>query len=210
MKYLSFGVVLLASAAGIAAQAPANKANDAAAKDPITLTGCVEAGTAPNTFVLTHVVRGDSSTSAASPMPQPSVTNPTATPPIVTPPVTPPNEEPKPTAAPPTTEPAPTATSGTESNANAAIYWLDPPDKLKAHVGHKVSISGTIDDDMDKTKVKDKGDKVKIEAERGSRTVEAKQGTAGAAEAKAVAGSAKQESYKVKVKSVTMISSSCS
>ncbi len=208
MKYLSFGVVLLASAVGIAAQTPANKANETAMKGPITLTGCVEAGTAPGTFILTHVVRGDS-TASTSPMPQPSVANPTATPPITTPPATPPTEEPKPTAAPPTTEPAPTATSGTESNANAAIYWLDPPDKLKPHVGHKVSISGTIDEDMDKTKVKEKGDKVKIEAERGTRKVEPKAGTAGAAEAKAVGGE-KQEAYKVKVKSVTMISSSCS
>ncbi len=210
MKYLSFGVVLLACTAGIAAQTPANKTNDTALTGPITLTGCVEAGKAPDTFVLTHVVRGDSSASAASPVPQPSIANPTATPPFTTPPATPPTDEPKPTAAPPATEPAPTATTGTESSANAAIYWLDPPDKLKPHVGHKVSISGTLDDDMDKTTVKDKGDNVKIEAERGNRKVEAKEGTAGAADAKAVAGSQKQESYKVKVKSVTMISSSCS
>jgi len=209
MKYLSFGVVLLASAVGIAAQTPANKANETAMKGPITLTGCVEAGTAPGTFILTHVVRGDSTTSPSA-MPQPSVANPTATPPYTTPPATPPTEEPKPTAAPPTTEPTPTATSGMESNANAAIYWLEPADKLKAHVGHKVSVSGTLDDDMDKTKGKDKGDKVKIEAERGSRKVEPKEGTAGAAEAKAIAGGEKQEGYKVKVKSVTMISSSCS
>lgn len=207
MKYLSLGVVLLASAVGTAAQTPANKANDTTAGGPITLTGCVEAGKAPGTFVLTHVVKGDSSTVASSPMPQPSIANPAATPPITTPPATPP-DEPKPTAAPPTTEPAPTATSGTESSA--AIYWLDPPEKLKAHVGHKVSIAGTLDEDMDKTKVKDSGDKVKIEAERGSRTVEPKAGSAGAADAKAIAGSEKQEGYKVKVKSVTMISASCS
>ena len=206
MKYLSLGVVLLASAAGTAAQTPANKANDTTAGAPITLTGCVEAGKAPGAFVLTHVVRGDSSTGASA-MPQPSIANPTVTPPI-NPPATPPTEEPKPTAAPPATEPAPTATSGVESNA--AVYWLDPPDKLKAHVGHKVSISGALDEDMDKTKVKDKGDKVKIEAERGSRSVEPKEGSAGAADAKAIAGSEKQEGYKVKVKSVTMISSSCS
>ena len=210
MKYLSLGVVLLASAAGTAAQTPANKANDTTAGAPVTLTGCVEAGKAPGTFVLTHVVRGDSSTGASSAMPEPSIANPTATPPITTPPATPPTEEPKPTAAPPTTAPAPTATSGTEPAASAAVYWLDPPDKLKAHVGHKVSIAGTLDDDMDKTKVKDKGGKVKIEAERGSRSVEPKEGSAGAAEAKAIAGSEKQEGYKVKVKSVTMISSSCS
>jgi hypothetical protein len=206
MKYLSLGVVLLASSVGTAAQTPANKANDTAVGAPITLTGCVEAGTAPGTFVLTHVVKGDSST-VASAMPQPSAANPTATPPT-TPPATPPTDEPKPTAAPPAGAPTPTATSGTE--ANAAVYWLDPPDKLKAHVGHKVSIAGTLDDDMDKTKVKDKDDKVKIEAERGSRTVEPKPGSAGAADAKAIAGSEKQEGYKVKVKTVTMISSSCS
>ena len=206
MKYLSLGVVVLSSAVGLAAQTPAGKANDKVANQPITLTGCVEAGAAPNTFLLTHVVRNDSSTSASSAMPQPSVANPTATPPITTPPT----DEPKPTAAPPATEPAPTATSGMESSTKAAIYWLDPPDKLKDHVGHKVSIAGTLDDDMDKAKVTSGDDKVKIEAERGSRKVEAKEGTTAAAEAQATKTGDKQESYKVKVKTVTMISGTCS
>lgn len=205
MKYLSLGVAVLLSAAGLAAQTPAEKANDKVANQPITLTGCVEAGVAPNTFLLTHVVRNDSSTTSAA-MPQPSVSNPAATPPTTTPPT----EEPKPTAAPPATEPAPTATSGMEPSAKAAIYWLDPPDKLKDHVGHKVSVVGTLDDDVDKAKIKSGDDKVKIEAERGSRKVEAKEGTTAAAEAQAAKTGDKQESYKVKVKSVTMISGTCS
>jgi hypothetical protein len=194
MKYLSFGVVVLVSAAGIAAQTPVDKANDKIAKEPVTLTGCVEAGKAADTFILTHVVRADTATT--SPMPQPSVSNPTATPPITTPPATP-----------PTDQPAPTATSGTMSAS--AIFWLDSPEKLKPHVGHKVSVTGTLDDDVDKTKVTG-DDKVKIEAERGTRKVEPKEGSAGAIDAKAAKTGDKQEGYKVKVKSVTMISATCS
>jgi hypothetical protein len=206
MKYLSLGVVLLASSAAITAQTPADKANDKIAKEPITLTGCVEAGTAPNTFVLTHVVKNDSSTMAQSPVPQPSVANPTATPPIA-----PPTEQPPVTPAPaPGARPAPTGTSGVESSSAAAIYWLDPPDKLKAHVGHKVSVVGTLDNDMDKAKITEKDDKVKVEAERGSRQVEAKPGSAAAADTKATKTGDKQESYKVKVTTITMISGTCS
>ena len=206
MKYLSLGIVLLASSAGITAQTPAGQANDKIAKEPITLTGCVEAGTAPNTFVLTHVVKNDTSTMAQSPVPQPSVSNPTATPPIA-----PPTEQPPVTPAPTAgTRPAPTGTSGIESASPAAIYWLDPPDKLKAHVGHKVSVVGTLDSDVDKAKVTEKDDKVKIEAERGSRQVEAKPGTPAAADVNAAKTGDKQDSYKVKVTTVTMISGSCS
>jgi hypothetical protein len=190
MKYLSLGVVLFASAVGVTAQTPADKANDKAASDPITLTGCVEAGKEANTFILTHVVKSDSAAKTTAALPQPSVENPTATPPIAT--------------------PAPTGTSGSDADANAAIYWLDPPDKLKGHVGHKVSVSGTLDDDMDKAKIQSGDDKVKIEAERGSRKVEAKEGTAAAADAQAAKTGDKQPSYKVNVKSVTMISNSCS
>lgn len=212
MKYLSLGVLLLASAAGTAAQIPAGKGNDKVVKEPITLTGCVEAGTAPNTFMLTHVMRSDTMSMtpapAAAPAPttQPAPTTPPAYPPA-TPPATPPTEQPAPTVAPPSTQPMPTATSGTEP---AAIYWLDPPDKLKGHVGHKVSVSGTLDEDVDKVKIKEKDDKVKIEAEHGTKKVEVKEGTAGAADAKAAKTGEKQDSYKIKVKTVTMISASCS
>jgi hypothetical protein len=185
MKYLSLGVVLFASAAAIAAQTPAGKTDDKIAKEPITLTGCVEAGVAPGTFVLTHVVRSDSPAKDTAGLPQPSVANPTATAPI-----------------------APTGTTGTDTKA--ALYWLDPPEKLKAHVGHKVAVVGMLDDDVDKAKIKEGDDKVKIEAERGTRKVEAKEGTAAAAEAAAAKTGEKQPSYKVKVNSVTMISSSCS
>jgi hypothetical protein len=190
MKYLSLGLVLVVCAVGLAAQTPADKANDQASKAPITLTGCVEQGKEANTFILTHVVKSDSAAKSSAGAPQPSVDNPTATPPIA--------------------PPAPTATSGTDADASAAIYWLDPADKLKAHVGHKVSVSGTLDDDVDKAKVKTDDDKVKIEAERGSRKVEAKPGSAAAADAQAAKTGDKQPSYKVNVKSVTMISNSCS
>jgi hypothetical protein len=97
-----------------------------------------------------------------------------------------------------------------ESASAAAIYWLDPPEKLKAHVGHKVSVVGTLDSDMDKAKITEKDDKVKIEAERGSRQVEAKPGSPAGADATAAKTGDKQESYKVKVTTVNMISGSCS
>jgi hypothetical protein len=167
MKYLSLGLLVLVSAATIAAQTPASKPDDKVSKDPITLTGCVEAGAAANTFILTHVVKGDSSAKTSSATPQPSVDNPTATPPI----------------APPT----PTATSGTDADAKAATYLLDPPDKLKAHLGHKVSVSGTLDDDSGK----------------------AKESTPAAADAQAPKTGDKEPS-KLNVKTVTMISASCS
>src|SRR5262245_5757404 len=46
------------------------------------------------------------------------------------------------------------ATVGTSGSTVAPpFYWLDSPGKLKAHVGHKVAITGMLDDDVDKTKV---------------------------------------------------------
>jgi len=164
MKYLSFGAVLLASAAAVGAQTPAGKADEKAAKEPVTLTGCVETGKDADTFVLTHVVRSDSAAKDTAGLPQPSIANPTATPPIA----------------------SPTGTTGTDPNAPA--YTLDSPEKLKAHVGHKVSVVGTVDEDTDKA---------------------AKEGAAAAPDAGA-AKAGEKPSYKVKVKSVTMISSSCS
>jgi hypothetical protein len=67
MKYLSLGVLVLASAAVVGAQQyPAPKADDKMAKDPkdLTVTGCVAAGTEPNTFILTAKA---ASTDAAAP-----------------------------------------------------------------------------------------------------------------------------------------------
>ena len=161
MKYLSFGVVLFACAAAIGAQTPAGKTDDKIAKEAITLTGCVETGTEPDTFVLTHVVRSDRPKDTAG-LPKPSIANPTATPPIA----------------------SPTGTSGADSRT-AAIYSLDSPEKVKPHVGHKVSVVGTLDDEADAAKSKEGDEKAKVEGEKGP-------------------------SYKVKVNSVTMISSSCS
>lgn len=162
MKYLSFGVVLFACAGAIGAQTPAGKTDDKIAKEAITLTGCVETGTKPDTFVLTHVVRSDRPKDTAG-VPQPSIANPTATPPIA----------------------SPTGTSGADSSTAAAIYSLDSPEKVKSHVGHKVSVVGTVDDEADATKSKEGNEKPTVEGD-------------------------KAPSYKVKVNSVTMLSSSCS
>ena len=63
MKYLSLGVLVFVSAASVGAQQyPAPKSDDKAAKDSLTVTGCVSAGTEPNTFILTK-----SSAPAAAP-----------------------------------------------------------------------------------------------------------------------------------------------
>ena len=87
------------------------------------------------------------------------------------------------------------------------LYWFDSPDKLKPHVGHQVSITGWLDDDVDKTKVKAKDGKVEIKAE-GGRKVEVPAGTTAAAAA-GTPGT-KRANYKVKVQTVKMTSASCS
>ena len=99
----------------------------------------------------------------------------------------------------------PVGTSGSvEPNT---IYWFDPPSKLKPHVGHQVQISGILDDDVDKTKVKEKDGKVELKKENGAHKVEVPAGTtAGAA---VEAGSTKRTSYTVKVQSVKKLSGSC-
>ncbi len=97
----------------------------------------------------------------------------------------------------------PVGTSG--RNAPEPFYWLDSPDKLKAHVGHKVVVTGMLDDDLDKTKIERKDGEVKVETER---TKEVKT-PAGSSAAAALPESGKQVSYKVKVKTVTMLASSC-
>ena len=176
MKYLSFGAVVFASAAAISAQTPAGKTDDSITKEPVTLTGCVEAGAKPDTFVLTHVVRSDRPKDTAG-LPQPSIANPTVTPPIA----------------------APTGTSGTDAGTAAAIYSLEPPDKLKAHLGHKIAVVGTLDDDAN-AKSKE-GDDSKVEA---------KEGATAAADVAAAKAGEQQPAHKVKVNSITMISSSCS
>ena len=153
MKYLSLGVLVLASAAVVGAQQyPAPKADDKMAKDPkdLTVTGCVAAGTEPNTFILTAKA---ASTDAAAP-------------------------------AAPTTPPA-AATAA----ASPVIYRLDSPEKVKAHLGHQVEVTGKLDD---------------------TKAADAKE-AAPAPDAAATAGtSGKQPSLKLKVKDVKMLSAPCS
>jgi hypothetical protein len=153
MKYLSL-CFALAAATAVSAQTPSPKGGDKIVPEPITLTGCVAAGTEANTYMLSNVVRSD-----------------------------------KP-----------------GSNDSSAFYWLDSPSKLKAHVGHKVEIVGRLDDDVDKTKVKEKDGKVEVKAE-GGRKVEVPAGTTAAAAAGA-AGT-KRINYKVKVQSVNHVSPTC-
>jgi len=153
MKYLSLGVLVLASAAVVGAQQyPAPKADDKMAKDPkdLTVTGCVAAGTEPNTFILTAKA---ASTDAAAP------------------------------AAPATPPAAATAA------ATPVTYRLDSPEKVKAHLGHQVEVTGKLDD---------------------TKAADAKE-AAPAPDAAATAGtSGKQPSLKLKVKDVKMLSAPCS
>jgi hypothetical protein len=157
MKYLSL-CVLLVGATTVSAQTPSPKGGDKVIAEPITLTGCVAAGTEANTYMLSNVVRTDKAV-------------------------------------------------GTTGTGDAPpLYWFDSPAKLKPHVGHQVEISGWLDDDVDKTKVKAKDGKVEIKAE-GGRKVEVPAGTTAAA-AMGTAGT-KRLNYKVKVQSVKMTSESC-
>ncbi len=102
-------------------------------------------------------------------------------------------------------KPVPVGTSGRAGPA--AFYWLDSPGKLKGHVGHQVQIVGMLDDDVDKTEVTLKEGRVEVKTE-GAKKIEVPEGTAAAAAA-AGAGTSKRLSYKVKVRSVTMLEGSC-
>ena len=158
MRYLSFCLVL-GIAATSAAQTPSGKAPDKVVREPITMTGCVSAGTAPNTYVLTNLLRADK----------------------------------------------PVGTSG--SLEPTAVYWFDPPSKLKPYVGQQVQISGILDDNVTTTKVKEKEKEGKVALKRGSHKVEVPEGTR-AADA-AGPPETKRLSYKVQIQSVKMLSGSC-
>jgi hypothetical protein len=58
MRHLSL-CLLLATATTAAAQTPSGKGDHKIVREPITLTGCVVAGTEPNTYMLTHIARAD-------------------------------------------------------------------------------------------------------------------------------------------------------
>ena len=159
MKYLSLGVLFLGSTIAAGAQTQAPQGGDKVLPEPMTLTGCVTAGTKANTFLLTNVQRTDT--------------------------------------------PGMSAIDG-------AIYWLSSGAKLKGHVGHQVQIDGMLDDDVDTSTVKTEDGKVELTTERESKKVEVPEGTAAADALASVATSGKVESYKVKVKSVKMLSRTCS
>jgi len=61
MKYLSFGVLFLASGLSAGAQTQAPQGGDKVLPEQMTLTGCVTAGTKANTYLLTNVQRKDTS-----------------------------------------------------------------------------------------------------------------------------------------------------
>ena len=152
MKYLSLGVLVLVSAASVGAQQyPAPKSDDKVAKDALTVTGCVGAGTEPNTFILTK--SGGAAATAAAP-------------------------------AAPTTPPTAAAPA-----ADAVIYRLDSPEKVKAHLGHQVEVTGTLDE---------------------TKAADAKEATPSPDAAKTAGTSGKQPSLKLKVKEVKMLSGTCS
>ena len=149
MKYLSLGVLVFVSAASVGAQQyPAPKSDDKAAKDSLTVTGCVGAGTEPNTFTLTK--SGAAAAAPAAP----------ATPPAAT-------------------APAPAA--------DAVVYRLDSPEKVKGHLGHQIEVTERW--------TKRKRPKPNLPSPDAEKTA----GTSG-----------KQPSLKLKVKEVKMLSATCS
>jgi hypothetical protein len=101
----------------------------------------------------------------------------------------------------------PVGTSGANRAGANAFYWLDSSRQLRGHVGHLVEISGMLDDDVDKTEVKrTKDGTVAVVSER-TKKVEVPAAT-NAAMAVGPAGT-KRLSYKVKVRSVKLLSESC-
>lgn len=175
MNQLYFGAFVIAATVAVNGQQPPAgtpvPGNDKVAPGPITLTGCVAAGTEKGTFMLTNVHRTD---------PAAATTGGVA------------NANPKPTTAHP--------------DANV-VYWLDSGEKLEGHVGHSVQIEGTLDDDVDKSKVKTEDGKTSVTTERTKSVGVPQGGTAGTRAA--AGGEAKRLTYKVKVKSLKMLSGTC-
>jgi hypothetical protein len=146
MKYLSLGILVLVSAATVGAQQyPAPKGDVAKDAKDLTVTGCVAAGTEPNTFILT--------TKAAD-------------------------------AAAPTTPPAEGAAA-----ASTITYRLDSPEKVKAHLGHQVEVTGKLDE---------------------TKAMDAKEAAPAPDAAQTAGTSGKKSPLKFKVKEVKMLSASCS
>ena len=82
------------------------------------------------------------------------------------------------------------------------VYWLDSPDKLKAHVRQTVEITGRIDEDLKKTTVKAKDGKVEMKSD-GKKVVVPEHSTAAAG--MPAPGSVEAPGYKVKVDEGDMI-----
>jgi hypothetical protein len=158
MKYSSLGVLLFVPAMVAGAQTPAPEGGDKVLREPLTLTGCVTAGTKANTFLLSNVQRTD----------------------------------------------APAAVS-----SDTTVYWLSSPDKLKGHAGHKVEIEGVLEDDVDRSAMTTEDGKVELTTERETRKVEVVENSAAGDAVKTVGTTGEVLSYKVKVKSVKMLSASC-
>ena len=96
---------------------------------------------------------------------------------------------------------------GTTGSGEAPpFYWLDSPSKLTAHVGHQMQVIEWLDDDVDKSKVKEKDGKVEIKSEGGQKVASPAGTTAAAA---AGTPGTKRLNYKVKVKDVKMVSANC-
>lgn len=101
----------------------------------------------------------------------------------------------------------PVGTSGGTTGVPAnVVYWLDSPKRLRSHIGHRVEIQGTLEEDVDSATVKRDGDTVNITTER-TKAVEIPVETRAAAEA--LTGPARRITYKVKVASVRTISTGC-
>jgi hypothetical protein len=186
MKYLSLCALVLASSVAVGAQqqppptgtmgtlAPAGTAvpgDDKIAPGPITLTGCVAAGTEKGSFMLTNVHRTDV---AAATTGGTAVANPT---------------------------------SHTRYTDDNVVYWLDSPDKLEGHVGQSVRIEGVLEDDVDKSKVTTDEGKTTVTTERTKSVGVPEAGRAGMAASSG--GGATRLTYKVTVKSITMLNERC-
>lgn len=184
MKYLSLCALVLASSVAVGAQqpptgtmgtqAPAGTAvagADKIAPGPVTLTGCVAAGTEKGSFMLTNVHRTDvaAATTGGTPIANP--------------------------------------TSDTRYADDNVVYWLDSPDKLDGHVGHSVRVEGMLDDDVDKSKVTTDAGKTTVTTER-TKSVGVPEGSKAGISASA-GGKATRLTFKVRVKSITMLNERC-
>ena len=98
-----------------------------------------------------------------------------------------------------------TSSADVIGTSGTPIYWLSPAGKLKGHVGQKVDISGTLEKNVDRTKVKEKDGSVEVKGDGKAVKVPARSSAAAALPPPG----AKDPGFKVKVKSVTTLADSC-